>query len=76
MWRRLKNLWAWSAIDPYSMGQETGSVVSLAIEEIKHILSQPKAEIVYPIEQQPKTAIEGADDLDAALQAISEEANG
>ena len=40
MFTRLKNLWAWSAIDPYVLGAETGRAL---IEAIK----QP-GEIIYP----------------------------
>lgn len=37
MWTRLKNLWAWSALDPYDLGKETGKVVADAIEESKRV---------------------------------------
>ena len=40
MIRRIKNLWAWSALDPYELGKETGRALAQAINE--------PADIVFP----------------------------
>lgn len=41
MIQRLKNLWAWSSIDPYVLGAETGRSL------VQALYNQP-AEFVYP----------------------------
>jgi hypothetical protein len=41
MLQKLKNLWAWSNIDPYELGKETGRAL---VEATRH---EP-AEIIYP----------------------------
>lgn len=43
--RRLRNLWAWSAISPYDAGQDVGKTM---VEAIKELVSPQKSEIVFP----------------------------
>lgn len=45
MLRRLKNLWAWSAVSPYQAGQDTGQTI---VEALQELISPVKSEIVYP----------------------------
>ena len=65
MLRRLKNLWSWSNISPYEAGQETGNTI---VDAIKHYALQPRAEIVYPVEDAPKV-----DNPEQALQELIED---
>ena len=41
MLQRIKNLWAWSKLDPYELGKETGKALLEAIPN-------ERAEIIYP----------------------------
>lgn len=70
MLNRLKNLWAWSAIDPYVLGAETGKALLNAME------SRP-GEIVFPNltrEEFEATPTEAAsiEDIEKALTNLNQ----
>jgi hypothetical protein len=72
MLRRLKNLWDWSAISPYEAGQSVGQSVADTIRDLAQ-----KSEIVFPVEDSPKTEVLSEEDLDKALEELTKlENNG